>query len=151
MTNARRQEIEAIRTLVNLHDPDTQPDEWQPEDHAAAEAAAYALGPLLRRAARDTDARDAARARRAEPRKLIEGRRAVLERSGGRCEHPSGCAATADVVHHRAGRVGEGAHHPDLLLALCDDHHRWVHDHPAESYANGAMVRRSGIRPEKEI
>ena len=54
MTTARRQEIEAIRTLVNLHDPDTQPDEWHPDHHATAETAAQLLRPLLART--DADA-----------------------------------------------------------------------------------------------
>lgn len=160
MTTTRKTEVEAIRTLVNLHDPDTQPDEWRPEDHAAAEAAAHVLAGLLRRAERTIEAQAATKRRQAaqerprrkpEPLALRRSREVVQERSRGRCEHPDGCEATAQVVHHRAGRVGKGAHDPHLLMHLCDDHHRWVHDHPAESYANGAMVRRSGIRPEKEI
>ena len=47
-------EVEAIRALVNLHDPDTQPDEWHPDDHATAETAAQLLRPLLART--DADA-----------------------------------------------------------------------------------------------
>ena len=98
MTTARRQEIEAIRCLVNLHDPDTQPDEWRPEDHAAAEAAANVLAGMLRRDARTTEARDGAKARRIaqdaqkrsrrkpDPPELIRAKRTVRERAGGYCE-----------------------------------------------------------------
>ena len=32
-------EVQAIRALVNLHDPDTQPDDWHPDHHATAETA----------------------------------------------------------------------------------------------------------------
>ena len=163
MTTARRQEIEAIRTLVNLHDPDTQPDEWQPEDHAAAEAAAYALGPLLRRAARDTDARDAARARRAtaealarrhrklSPPELIRAKREVRQRAGGRCEAMTPvCSCRHEHTHHRRLRSQGGGHDAANLLAVCRPCHDYIHAHPLESYVEGWMVRSKVDGPEVE-
>lgn len=146
MTHLRKREADAILELLALPIDDWGSEHWSTFDVARAHL--MPVGQRIRTERGMAAARTARKRpkRKPEPRALIEGRRAVRERSGGRCEHPSGCAATAEVVHHRAGRVGKGAHHPDLLMHLCDDHHRWVHAHPAESYADGSMVRRNGIR-----
>lgn len=70
------------------------------------------------------------------------GAKACKKRSGGRCEHPDGCLQRATHVHHRQGRGFAGCHHPELLLHLCEEHHRWVHANPEASYEDGSMVRR---------
>ena len=66
----------------------------------------------------------------------------VDRRSGGACECGRGCGLRANVHHHVAGRGGANPHHPDNLLHLADSCHRWVHDHPEESYDIGLMRRR---------
>lgn len=65
-------------------------------------------------------------------------------RSQGRCEHPDGCEQMATVIHHKARRKGPDPHRLDNLLHVCQPHHIWLHDHPAESYANGSLVRHNG-------
>lgn len=64
-------------------------------------------------------------------------------RSRGVCEFP-GCPDMATVIHHRRGRTGPDPHAVHLLAHLCNPHHIYTHDHPAESYANGLMVKRNG-------
>jgi len=82
-----------------------------------------------------------------EPWKQADAYAFVDRRSGGFCEckgadADAGCGLRANVHHHIAGRGGANPHHPDNLLHLNDAHHRWIHDHPEESYANGTMRRR---------
>ena len=99
---------------------------------------------LIQAAERGTSSTKTPVERRQRPRKppeLIAGEAAATQRSGGRCEHPSGCTDTATVHHHRAGRTRHGA---EFLMHLCH-HHRHVHANPEESYANGAMLHRHGI------
>lgn len=76
-------------------------------------------------------------------RALTASQQAVRDRSGGVCEHPRGCRELAAVFHHRAGRGWAGCHAPEWLAHLCDADHLRVHANPAESYANGMMVKRN--------
>jgi len=68
---------------------------------------------------------------------------AVLRRSGGRCEARAtpGCSGRWEHLHHRRLRSQGGGHDAANLLAVCHFCHRWIHDHPAESYARGWLVR----------
>lgn len=75
-------------------------------------------------------------------------RAAVMDRAGGQCEFfvdtPSRhftCTERATEVHHRV-RQG-GVHDVDLLVALCQPHHAWIHRNVAESYRRGWLVRRN--------
>lgn len=69
----------------------------------------------------------------------------VLDRALGVCEaHTRDCTYRVAHVHHRAGR-GVGRNHPDLLLAVCSPCHRYIHDHPTESYEHGWMVKRNTL------
>lgn len=77
-----------------------------------------------------------------EPWSRVLGYAAVDARSGGRCEHPSGCTQPADVHHHIAGRGEPDPHNPSNLLHFCNPHHLWTHAHPAESYELGTMRKR---------
>ena len=72
----------------------------------------------------------------------------VYDRDNGQCVR---CAAPGGVVHHRQGRRKNDPHAIAGLVLLCDPCHRHVHDHPAESYANGLMVRRTGIEVPAEV
>ena len=52
----------------------------------------------------------------------------VIQRHHGRCAVPS-CTNTACLhAHHVKPRADGGSHDPDLLVPLCDTHHRAVHD-----------------------
>jgi len=51
-----------------------------------------------------------------------------------RCQGPT-------VVHHRKLRKHGGTHDPENLVALCNWAHLHVHANPAESYANGLLIR----------
>ena len=54
--------------------------------------------------------------------------------------HPS------QVVHEVVMRSHGGSiTDPDNCKALCHFHHRWVHDHPAESQELGWLKRRFGV------
>jgi len=77
-----------------------------------------------------------------DPWKYADACAVVDARSGGGCECGRGCGLRANVHHHVAGRGGANPHHPDNLLHLADSCHRWVHDHPEESYDIGLMRRR---------
>ncbi len=72
----------------------------------------------------------------------------VCARAAGRCEHPDGCTARPQCIHHRKGRVGADAHASHLLLALCTPCHLKTHANPDDSYANGALLHRHGIAPD---
>jgi hypothetical protein len=80
-------------------------------------------------------------------------RKLAMERAGWRCEFDgmstawgrgSRCPYNATVVHHRLPTSGGGGHDPSNLLALCHEHHRWIHDHPTVSYENGWLISRYG-------
>lgn len=69
-------------------------------------------------------------------------RRAVHARADGCCER---CRVRLPWpewhCHHRKLRSQGGADDPTNLLALCWRCHRSVHDHPADSYREGWLVR----------
>lgn len=46
--------------------------------------------------------------------------------------------------HHRLARSRGGKHEPSNCLYVCSACHDWIHSHPAESYANGWMIRGGG-------
>jgi hypothetical protein len=55
-------------------------------------------------------------------------RELVLRRHHGRCAVPGCSNAMCLHVHHVEPRADGGTHDPELLLPLCDAHHRAVHD-----------------------
>lgn len=78
-----------------------------------------------------------------------KARRIVSERSGGVCEvQLSGvCQGRAGEWHHRRNRSQGGTWEPSNGLHLCSGCHRWITEHPAESYDEGWMLR-AGHWPE---
>jgi hypothetical protein len=69
---------------------------------------------------------------------MREARPVVDARSRGICER---CGIQrAGHKHHRKLRR-HGDHRPANLLDLCSDCHRWVHEHVAQSYEFGYLVR----------
>ena len=65
---------------------------------------------------------------------------AVRRRSMGRCEFPQ-CMWRAVHFHHRLMRSHGGPGTAENCAHLCRHHHDHVHANPAESYANGMLVR----------
>lgn len=67
----------------------------------------------------------------------------VQARSRGTCEAAGDkCTQRATVIHHKAGRVGPDAHHPDRLMHICEPCHLDIHANPQRSYVLGHMERR---------
>lgn len=66
-----------------------------------------------------------------------------MDRSVGVCEAQINavCAYRAAHVHHRLMRSQLGKDTPDNLLAVCRPCHDYIHQHPAESYAAGWLIR----------
>lgn len=64
----------------------------------------------------------------------------VRKRSGGYCEFP-GCTKRASHFHHRLMRSHGGPGTVENCAHLCVHHHDHVHANPAESYANGMLIR----------
>lgn len=79
-------------------------------------------------------------------------RRKVWVRAEGRCEGMVSkfCTRRCEQVHHKAGRSGDDPHRLDNLVGLCAPCHEHVHRNPAQSYANGMMVRRLGLSDQGE-
>jgi hypothetical protein len=50
------------------------------------------------------------------------------------------CAGGVEV-HHKLRRSQGGTHELDNLATLCAAHHRWVHEHPAQAYELGLLIR----------
>jgi hypothetical protein len=74
-------------------------------------------------------------------------RLALHVRSGGFCEArtpacPEGRHEGVHAHHIRLRSQG-GGHDPANGLLVCAASHRWIHDHPAISYANGWLERRT--------
>lgn len=72
----------------------------------------------------------------------VERRRAVDEylRRHPVCEWPQ-CRRDAVDVHEPLTRARGGSIlDPDNMRAVCREHHRWIHDHPAEATARGWLV-----------
>lgn len=117
-------------------------------DHLAAEDRRRARHDAAQ-AHRDAKAQQGGRMwsrRRQDPPELIEGRRAVAARAGGRCEAGASpdCTGRHEHTHHRRGRQCRGAHAPGMLLAVCRPCHDWIHAHPAAAREAGWMVSRLG-------
>ncbi len=55
------------------------------------------------------------------------------------CEWPNGCHKPADQVHHIRGRAGKLLNDKRYWSLLCMDHHRAVHDHPADARKLGLL------------
>ena len=106
----------AIRTIAAL-----PADDWQPEHWDAFEAARHQLVLEVGRIDRAHEQSRSDRQRRTEGWwRLPAARRAVKERSGGRCELAGpGCLGVAHDVHHVYGRKGYNPHAPEKLLHLC--------------------------------
>ncbi|MGE0796207.1 MAG: HNH endonuclease [Acidimicrobiia bacterium] len=76
-------------------------------------------------------------------------RRAVAERSGGRCEVRIRGVCTGRAVHlHHVQRRDGGDHSPSNLLHVCRRCHDHVHAHPAWAREHGFI--RSAFTPTKE-
>lgn len=149
----RAREFAALAQLVEAFHPDTQPEEWNPEHQAVAEAAAILLLPYVRRVEeRERQAvaagRPKAPKRKREPHALQKARPVVYARSGGFCEaNTPGCPPgrhQATHVHHKRGRNAAADHAPARLLHVCREGHEWIHAHPEASYLKGWLERRLG-------
>lgn len=145
--NTRQQHALAVLVEAHLEGP----DEWKPEHHDVAIAAAQVLYPLLARIEREAKAREAKptakRVTRSKGNPIPAVPRVVVyDRSGGFCEANTPACTTgphkAVHVHHIAGRTD---HLPSNLLHVCHNAHDYIHAHPAESYAAGWMVKRLGV------
>ena len=71
-----------------------------------------------------------------------EAKPIVRARSNGWCE-VEGCDHAAEVYHHKGGRTGAGANHPNMILHCCHVHHTDIHNLPELSRILGYMVRRT--------
>lgn len=75
-------------------------------------------------------------------------RREVEARADGRCEacriHVlDTCPGRGCHAHHLLLRSQGGADDPSDLMWVSAEHHQWIHDHPAESYALGLLWRKT--------
>jgi 5-methylcytosine-specific restriction endonuclease McrA len=84
------------------------------------------------------------RARVSDPYELRKARKAVRQRSGGRCEGQiaSVCIGKAMHAHHIKRRSGQGKHDPENLVDLCAPCHEWVHANPKQSMDAGLLRSR---------
>lgn len=138
----------AARTIAAL-----PADDWQPEHWDAFEAARKVLAEEVARIDRreklkaESSRTDQYRRRKAkELREWQKVRRFVQGRSDGRCEArcaPS-CAGRGEHAHHQLMRSQGGADDPSNLLWVCRPCHDWIHQHPADSYAAGWLIRSTG-------
>lgn len=137
-------EADAIRVIVNLPD-----DDWSDTELDAFHVARGRLSAALERHDRIQARKPGVGSRKGAVRKesaeLRMARPIVYKRSGGYCEaNTPACPAgthNADHVHHIAGKRNEA---PGDLLHVCFDAHRYIHDHPEESYGKGWMKKRLG-------
>lgn len=69
---------------------------------------------------------------------------AVWRRSNGKCEAGASllCRGVGSQLHHRQMRSAGGGETEANALNVCSICHRYIHDHPQESYAAGWLVRR---------
>lgn len=67
----------------------------------------------------------------------------VRLRAGGRCEFP-GCGGPIEHFHHRLLRKHGGPGTVLNCMGVCRISHRYIHDHPSESYANGWLIHSEG-------
>jgi len=70
---------------------------------------------------------------------FLHQRPAVIARADGACEARIDgiCSGPATHVHHRLTRGQGGDNSMENLCALCFQCHRYIHNHPEWSYANG--------------
>lgn len=69
-------------------------------------------------------------------------RQDLVDRSGGWCEVAvPGCMGRGDQAHHRLRRSQGGKGTLANGLWVCRACHAYVHDHPAESYERGWLIR----------
>jgi hypothetical protein len=98
--------------------------------------------PLKRTAMRPRGPKAEARAR-----ELALFALALHARSGGFCEVSTPACPPGrhegHHAHHIRLRSQGGGHDPANGLLVCAASHRWIHDHPAISYANGWLERRT--------
>ena len=69
--------------------------------------------------------------------------RAVLARSGGRCE-ARGCRRRAEQFHHVIPRAEGGSHHPDNIRHVCGSDHEAAHADLLEDTPAGLVRRVDG-------
>jgi len=66
----------------------------------------------------------------------------VAERAASCCEATTPvCTYRPEQIHHRRMRSQGGGDEPANLLYVCAACHRFIHDHPAESYERGWLMR----------
>lgn len=86
--------------------------------------------------------------RRAAIAELAESREAVIRRAYGRCEANTPACPRREHAgvhcHHVKQRSAGGDHTPANLLLVCSAAHSYIHDHPAESFERGWLVRGYG-------
>ena len=100
------------------------------------------------------------RKQRARADAWLHVRQIVMARAGWRCQFDkntwngitdrwcdSRCEQRAVHVHHMLRRSQGGPDTPDNLMALCDFHHRMIHDRPEQAYDAGYLVRATGPAP----
>lgn len=72
-------------------------------------------------------------------------RRQVMARAGGWCEvtkdDGTRCRSAAEHLHHIRRRSQGGNDSPANLLAVCQSHHLWIHDHPDQAARMGYLRR----------
>jgi len=61
------------------------------------------------------------------------------------CEFP-GCTSKEIQLHHKKGRQSGNLY--KHFMSCCDFHHKYIHEHPKESYKNGWLISR--IKSDKE-
>ena len=88
-----------------------------------------------RRMAARSEKRQAFEDELTEVRPLVEAR--------SRCVCECGCGRAAEAIHHRLRRSQGGTNELENLAHLAHVCHRRVHANPAESYANGMLLRRA--------
>lgn len=96
---------------------------------------------VLRRTRIRSESRKQAGRRRA----YDEARKAVYERSGGRCEINAtwSCSGRCEEVHHKQGRIGERMLDLDKMAGICHNCHDFIGRNPALAYDRGWMMRRN--------
>ena len=79
-------------------------------------------------------------------------RQQVYDRADWRCELqiPEACGTGAMAIHHRKLRRSKDHSLPNLLL-ICLGCHHFIHTHPAQSYANGWLVKSFEDPTEVEV
>jgi Rad3-related DNA helicase len=52
------------------------------------------------------------------------------------------CCQSATDLHHKKGRLGKNLLDENTWMALCRQHHSWIHQNPKWSYAEGWLEKR---------